>query len=296
LLELAERTKDAGLHSLIRKQYPKASDEDWKKVIEEARRAAQQTMDGSRGPILDLIPETPLEPSNASVTVRRAVPRIGRNDPCHCGSGKKYKNCCYSKDQERLQHSSDVAGLTQTGLRASPERHLTLERLEKMTGAQLGHMDPFEIPRFLLGEYFFRLSLFNLDRAAEYLEKLGYADDLEDAWAAVMWSVVRAGRKDIGDRLMKLREPTGFTEDKLRLSQRLLLAQDDPAKCVLLIEEAARNVLKTEKPEELTYWRTPSHFQNSARSEFFSTAPCCRSFLRKARNKVTSNCCSSATV
>jgi len=21
-------------------------------------------------------------------------PKIGRNDPCSCGSGKKYKNCC----------------------------------------------------------------------------------------------------------------------------------------------------------------------------------------------------------
>ncbi|UCE07121.1 MAG: SEC-C domain-containing protein [bacterium] len=25
--------------------------------------------------------------------------RIGRNDPCPCGSGKKYKNCCLNKDQ-----------------------------------------------------------------------------------------------------------------------------------------------------------------------------------------------------
>lgn len=25
---------------------------------------------------------------------RRAVPKVGRNDPCPCGSGKKYKNCC----------------------------------------------------------------------------------------------------------------------------------------------------------------------------------------------------------
>ena len=23
---------------------------------------------------------------------------IGRNDPCHCGSGKKYKHCCLSKE------------------------------------------------------------------------------------------------------------------------------------------------------------------------------------------------------
>jgi uncharacterized protein len=26
--------------------------------------------------------------------IRRAEPRIGRNDPCPCGSGKKYKKCC----------------------------------------------------------------------------------------------------------------------------------------------------------------------------------------------------------
>jgi preprotein translocase subunit SecA len=26
--------------------------------------------------------------------VRRAVPKVGRNEPCPCGSGKKYKNCC----------------------------------------------------------------------------------------------------------------------------------------------------------------------------------------------------------
>lgn len=26
--------------------------------------------------------------------VRRQSPKIGRNDPCPCGSGKKYKKCC----------------------------------------------------------------------------------------------------------------------------------------------------------------------------------------------------------
>jgi preprotein translocase subunit SecA len=28
------------------------------------------------------------------VTFRREAPKVGRNDPCPCGSGKKYKNCC----------------------------------------------------------------------------------------------------------------------------------------------------------------------------------------------------------
>ena len=27
-------------------------------------------------------------------TVRNEGPKVGRNDPCPCGSGKKYKNCC----------------------------------------------------------------------------------------------------------------------------------------------------------------------------------------------------------
>ena len=32
--------------------------------------------------------------SDVDRTVRRDQPKVGRNDPCPCGSGKKYKNCC----------------------------------------------------------------------------------------------------------------------------------------------------------------------------------------------------------
>jgi preprotein translocase subunit SecA len=31
-------------------------------------------------------------------TVKREKPKVGRNDPCPCGSGKKYKKCCMLKD------------------------------------------------------------------------------------------------------------------------------------------------------------------------------------------------------
>ncbi|MFT5370459.1 MAG: hypothetical protein ACI8V2_005441 [Candidatus Latescibacterota bacterium] len=27
-------------------------------------------------------------------TIRKTLPKVGRNDPCPCGSGKKYKKCC----------------------------------------------------------------------------------------------------------------------------------------------------------------------------------------------------------
>ena len=30
----------------------------------------------------------------AGPPVKRETPKVGRNDPCPCGNGKKYKNCC----------------------------------------------------------------------------------------------------------------------------------------------------------------------------------------------------------
>lgn len=32
--------------------------------------------------------------SRTHAPAKRAAEKIGRNDPCFCGSGKKYKNCC----------------------------------------------------------------------------------------------------------------------------------------------------------------------------------------------------------
>jgi hypothetical protein len=37
------------------------------------------------------------------VTSPRDVLSIGRNDPCPCGSGEKYKNCCIDKGDHFLK-------------------------------------------------------------------------------------------------------------------------------------------------------------------------------------------------
>ena len=36
----------------------------------------------------------PREATAGAATVRREQPKVGRNDPCPCGSGKKFKQCC----------------------------------------------------------------------------------------------------------------------------------------------------------------------------------------------------------
>ncbi len=41
------------------------------------------------------------EPPPVTESFRRMTPKIGRNDPCWCGSGKKYKKCHLDKDEGR---------------------------------------------------------------------------------------------------------------------------------------------------------------------------------------------------
>lgn len=58
--------------------------------------------------------------------------KVGRNDPCHCGSGKKYKHCCYAKDSEK----SEVAVLEpepadQADEEASEEHEDAADRKER---------------------------------------------------------------------------------------------------------------------------------------------------------------------
>ena len=40
-------------------------------------------------------PEAQRKIASISTPWVRATPKIGMNDPCPCGSGKKYKKCCY---------------------------------------------------------------------------------------------------------------------------------------------------------------------------------------------------------
>jgi preprotein translocase subunit SecA len=39
-----------------------------------------------------------LENTGKVVPFKRSAPKVGRNEPCPCGSGKKYKKCCLNKN------------------------------------------------------------------------------------------------------------------------------------------------------------------------------------------------------
>ena len=74
--------------------------EAWRKTEEECvalRRKAWEELDDEM-PFPDEPAESPLEiPYEPPAPIVRGK-KIGRNDPCPCGSGKKYKKCCLGKD------------------------------------------------------------------------------------------------------------------------------------------------------------------------------------------------------
>src|SRR5271163_848877 len=62
--------------------------------------------------------------------------KIGRNDPCHCGSGKKYKKCCERQDELKRRLNNElwrveINGRTVVATKAdmddyNNERHLAM--------------------------------------------------------------------------------------------------------------------------------------------------------------------------
>jgi len=47
-------------------------------------------------PVIDI----PRRKITGRIVPVRTSPKIGRNDPCPCGSGKKYKKCCINKTNQ----------------------------------------------------------------------------------------------------------------------------------------------------------------------------------------------------
>jgi uncharacterized protein YecA (UPF0149 family) len=60
--------------------------------LDRRERMALMLVDGQR--TIETHGDAPEAGQKGQAPIQRAGPRVGRNDPCPCGSGKKYKNCC----------------------------------------------------------------------------------------------------------------------------------------------------------------------------------------------------------
>jgi len=249
---LAFHTQDAGLVKLLRQRFPSISDGEWKRMDERSQEMSAQILAGYRESLLDFVNEKPKQTVAEGQTMRRAVARVGRNELCPCGSGKKYKHCCIAKDQERLHRSSDVAGVTHEELFAKLEDHLTAERLHKTEPYELARLNPAKIPAALRDAYILRLAAFKLfDQAATAFELLGYTPERKELWTAVMFAATQAGHKAALRRLVKLYPDPVKLQDEIYMGTAMLLAEDDPAELLKLLDESVTHALEKDEAGEL---------------------------------------------
>jgi len=95
-LEMLDRIKKDTVEKLFAIQIAKDQE------IGEMGRERKQTFVMSRGPLSSSPQRGGVTEDGKGVTVRREGKKVGRNDPCPCGSGKKYKKCCLAKEEARV--------------------------------------------------------------------------------------------------------------------------------------------------------------------------------------------------
>lgn len=108
--------------------------------------------------------------------------KIGRNDPCPCGSGNKYKRCCLAKDEA-------------ASLAASQARQAaSAERAKALRDALEEELDPYD----------------GLDEASNAVVDMVHAGKLDEAEAAARDLLVRFPEVHDGyDRLGMVAEARG---------------------------------------------------------------------------------------
>ncbi len=202
-------------------------------------------------PPLSLFTNRPAHLVHSGSTMRRATPRVGRNDPCPCGSGKKYKRCCHDQDQERLRHSSDVAGVTHEEIREHPELYLTQEKIAEMRCYELARIDPAKVDENLLHWLVQELLLVNEDDAAFRVFETrqswpNYTYDAEEALAHFL----SRQRDDLAAALVHLPGIDGLElhVDDIELGLKLAEASDSEVAMLAHLEAEAHRGLRKNAP------------------------------------------------
>ena len=133
----------------------------------------------------------------------------GRNDPCPCGSGNKYKKCCLSKD-EAAEHERGAEVLVRNESQAA-ERRLDIQRLKAEIAARLGTADEDDV---------FGDELDVASNAVIDLIKVGKLDEAEAAARALQARYPEV--HDGWDRLGMVHEARGNAREAAICYQRVL--------------------------------------------------------------------------
>jgi preprotein translocase subunit SecA len=89
-VELMDRIRGEMLTNLFRSTTNLASFETFLSQLQH-KLSGGESPDGSAGARPPAAEQAEMK---LELPVRREAPKVGRNEPCPCGSGKKFKSCC----------------------------------------------------------------------------------------------------------------------------------------------------------------------------------------------------------
>lgn len=158
-------------------------------------------------PLKRLPEERPPVVIGGTFSVRRPVPKISRNAPCHCGSGKKYKKCCYEKDQEVLRDASPYEGLTMTQVRSQPRLVDDAQVIDEMRPHEIKRLAPSSLNENQLFAAYRKLESYGFrELAFAMLRELKARPDREEFAAGHMEDLldfaIDAGETGLARRIM----------------------------------------------------------------------------------------------
>jgi hypothetical protein len=181
------------------------------------------------GPTVDALP-VEAEEVFSGFTVVRSEPKVGRNDPCPCGSGRKYKKCCAGKEQAAPVPRSLVEQFQDLGSRAP---RVQQQLFDKMRPADLERLDTNPLTALQLIEGSRQLALHHRwDAAERFVEALATRKDLplestpEDHRLELAETALMSGQLDVAERQMALANPDERVQRVF--SVRLALARKAP--------------------------------------------------------------------
>lgn len=207
--------------------------------------------------VLKVLPqEKPPVVIGGDFTVRRPVPKIGRNAPCPCGSGKKYKKCCYEKDQQLLRDPSPYEGITMTQFRSMPSLVEDADMIREMRAYELKKLQPIQLNEEQLFQAYKRATHFGLrqfayDLLLELKGRPNRHDFALDHMEDLLEFALDAGDIDVARQTMDLIPPEKLHDaETLKFKFDLIQNREQYA----ALEARSQQALKEEEDEGLINW------------------------------------------
>ncbi len=165
-----------------------------------------------RAPLLGALPEEAPPPDIGGFTIEKAAPKVGRNEPCPCGSGKKYKRCCL---RNRKPDTPTADPAVPWGDRARFHRTMSEAQFNGLHPIEMARIKPEELTTSRLIVAIGSLSRYHSFEVAEcFLEELVTRKDLPEETTL----------DEVRTEIARYAIPNG----EIDLTRRLIESFDDP--------------------------------------------------------------------